>query len=380
VAQVNSERKILFFYPHNFTELSSGTHRRAIELLEYFRIRGVTVDIFSINGFTNRWDKKASEGNPLFRKLYTFDWHYSIGDTLKNYWRSKKKKLPDLALTAMCKQFRNVVAKETYSHVIISYVYWSKLIDYAGNTIKIVDLHDFCTLNQYMYSGVKDFKLGHTFQDEIQAISKFDYALSISETETLFLEPFCPYTEFVNAPVAFPERFQDDDTYKYDLLFVGSGDNPFNKDGIIWFIENVFPLLPPTLNVAVVGGVSSYLKEKPNLYLIQHIGSLDDIYFQSQVIICPLRGGTGLKVKLVEALSYGKPVVTTKWGFSGILQKDNNGCVLADTVKDFAKAINDLLTDKDYYQKVRAQGIEFFRKKFTRDVCWKNLDSIFNKE
>ncbi|MCR4287212.1 MAG: glycosyltransferase [Deltaproteobacteria bacterium] len=196
-----------------------------------------------------------------------------------------------------------MTAQRRYGHVIISYVYWAALADLVPyDTVKVIDLHDFVTLNKYMITGKGEFRLGRMFAGEVRAISKFDFALSISREETLMLSPFCPKTRFVDVPVSFPKRFPKKRGHDFDLLFFGS-DNAFNLEGIKWFMKEVYPLLPAAVRIAIVGRVSGHVEKKGNITLIPHVSDVDEVYSRSKLSFCPLKGGTGLKVKVVEALS-----------------------------------------------------------------------------
>ena len=368
---------ILVFYPHNFYEMSSGTHRRIYDLLCYFKDRDFSIDLLSINSFTNDWNKEDLRKRDLFDSVRICKWKPSIIDRLRMMTREKMRKLPRFNLYPLRSAFKEMVATKSYAYILVSYVHWALLADEVNyDTVKVIDLHDCFTLNQFMQEGNSKFRLGFMFQEEIQTIAKFDYALSISEEETLLLSPFCSETKFVNVPISFPRKFENDDKHVFDLLFVGS-DNPFNRQGMTWFMEKVYPLLPPAINIVVVGQVCRFLEKKENLKLIASARDLDEIYRKSTIVFCPLKGGTGLKVKVPEALSYGKPVVTTSCGLTGILQKYGNGCILADNENDFAEMIQWLLNDKDEYQRLSQMAKKFFECNFLTDVVYRNLDHVF---
>jgi glycosyltransferase involved in cell wall biosynthesis len=370
-------KNILVFFPHNFYEMSAGCHRRIYELLCYFREREFAVDLLSINGFTNRWSKEDIRRRELFDSIRVCEWEPSKEEKLAIERSWKEGRLRNFAISPLRKAFREMVSSKEYEFVLISYVYWASLADeVSNNAIKVIDLHDFITLNLYISTGRGIFKFGRMFEEEIRAISKFNYALSISEEETIMLQPFCPETIFINVPISFSPKFKKNENHDFDLLFVGS-DNPFNREGMSWFMKNVYPLLPSTIRIAVVGTVCRFLEKKENISLIPYAPDLDEIYTKTKIVFCPLRGGTGLKVKVVEALSYGIPVITTSWGLSGILQKYDNGCVIVDDAKDFAKTVLYLLNNSDEYLCLKRKAEHFFISHFSTEVCNRRLDEVF---
>lgn len=374
------DKSVLVFYPHNFYEMSAGTHRRIYELLGYFKERGFRTDLLSIDGYTNRWDSADLARRDRFDSVRVCKWKPTLMDKFgwARAWQAGG--LPDFAIAPLRQAFAEMSSQRQYGYVVVTYAYWANLVDvFAGDAIKVFNFQDFLTLSYQMAKGKKKGALGRMLDDEVKAVAKFDCALCISEEEALVFKPYCPQTRFVNVPVSFPERFRDLDVCDIDLLFVGS-DNPFNKKGIKWFMKDIYPLLPASVRITVVGRVCSHVKKKANVTLIPRIENLDDVYKRTRLAICPLKGGTGLKIKTVEALSFGIPVITTSWGLTGIIQKDDNGCLMADTAEGFAEGVISLLKDEKEYARYSRLAREFFKKHFSTDVCLERLDGFFMRE
>jgi glycosyltransferase involved in cell wall biosynthesis len=374
-------KSILVFYPHNFFEMSSGTHRRIHEIAEYFKQRNISADLISIDGFTNAWDPEALEkGKVYFRNIYPCAWKPDPQNRpKKSFLMSRERALYDFTTESLRSKLKELIDRNAYDFFFNSYVFWANFADLVPDSVvKIIDLHDLMTLSEFMRSNDKEFRFGMMFQQEVNAIDKHDFAISISEEETLVLEPFCTRARFINLPVSFNDNFRNNSRFTYDTMFIGS-DNPFNEKGIRWFMEKVYPVLPPELRIAIVGKVTRFVEQRQNITLIPFAEQLDEVYFGTKSVFCPLLDGTGLKVKIVEALSYGKPIVTTKWGLIGILQKENNGCIRADEPDAFARAIIKLVSEKDYYEMLSAQSRTFFLQKFRRDSCWARLDTILTR-
>jgi glycosyltransferase involved in cell wall biosynthesis len=347
----------------------------------YFKERGVKVDLLSLNGFTNRWSAEARLRRDFFETVETCDWKPSIAEDLARKCNWKEGGLPNHAIKILRSKFQEMRSTKRYDFLFISYVYWADLVEASdGKAIKIIDLHDFITLNLFLTTGKGRFRYGKMFQEEINAISKFDVALSISEEEMRFLSPFCPDTRFVHVPIFYPPNFPAQPVSpKYDLLFVGS-ENPFNREGMKWFMGEVYPLLDTRLSIAVVGKICNYLETRPNLYPLNYVENLENVYRHSRVVFCPLRSGTGLKVKTVEALSFGLPVVTTPAGLDGISRKVDNGCWCAETPSEFAGAIHGLLNDVNLYRGYSEQAKSFFSRQFSKEIVYSSLDRLFSTD
>jgi glycosyltransferase involved in cell wall biosynthesis len=88
--------------------------------------------------------------------------------------------------------------------------------------------------------------------------------------------------------------------------------------------------------------------------------------------------GTGLKIKVVEALSYGIPVVCNQRGVDGLLNKINNGCLSTESENEFADSILKLLSNNSFYVQNKKNAENFFKATLSETIVYKKLDSIFN--
>jgi glycosyltransferase involved in cell wall biosynthesis len=80
------------------------------------------------------------------------------------------------------------------------------------------------------------------------------------------------------------------------------------------------------------------------------------------VVINPISTGTGLKIKNIEALGYGKPLVTTSVGAVGMENGSHSAFLAADTAQDFANAVIGLLQDSKVYRRFSMSGYQFAKE------------------
>jgi glycosyltransferase involved in cell wall biosynthesis len=169
-------------------------------------------------------------------------------------------------------------------------------------------------------------------KSESQRLQQCDLAISISSIETKKIKRlYKPRGKLVTIPASnyMYKSFNFTKKYKYDLLFVGSNSSS-NVDAISWFLNNCFGAIVAkfsNITFLIQGNVvnnrsiaeSSLLKQySRNLLLGKYAPSLRDIYDISRLVISPIRYGTGMKIKIVEALSYGKAIVATSIALEGI--------------------------------------------------------------
>lgn len=147
-----------------------------------------------------------------------------------------------------------------------------------------------------------------------------------------------------------------------DLLFIGSMSYEPCVDGALFFCKEILPLVQERLggvNLWIVG--ANPVKEVRELAnaSVRVTGYVEDIlpyYNRTSVSIVPLRAGGGTRLKILESMALGRPVVSTSIGCEGLGLVDGQHILVADNPEDFAHKIVGLLRDDELYQKVASQA------------------------
>jgi glycosyltransferase involved in cell wall biosynthesis len=139
------------------------------------------------------------------------------------------------------------------------------------------------------------------------------------------------------------------------VVFVGSLFMPNNIDGIEWYLKEIHPKLLDELrdySFVIAGnikGVDPNLLNKFKSYdrceVIESPVSLDDIYRNGKVFVNPMRFGAGVKMKTLDAIINGLPVVTTTIGAEGLGLTPDKNILQSDNSRGFADAIGRLCLD-----------------------------------
>jgi len=128
-------------------------------------------------------------------------------------------------------------------------------------------------------------------------------------------------------------------TYTGSAIFV-TGPNAFNLQGFFYFFRKVLPAIlerEKGFSLDVTGAISSDVKESPGIRLQGFIADLGELYRSARFAVCPVLGGTGQQIKIVEAMAYGLPVVATRYSAkTSPLIHGENGFV-ADNAREFAE-------------------------------------------
>jgi glycosyltransferase involved in cell wall biosynthesis len=184
---------------------------------------------------------------------------------------------------------------------------------------------------------------------------------TVCQPSTVF-HTFLPSTDIT------PQR---DGTFCKQLLFVGTMTWEPNAEGIRWFATHVAPLLPDTYQTHVIGGLlkpDQPPEHQPGAGPLKWLGKVPSIapyYANASVFIAPLLSGSGIKIKVLNALSHGLPVVTTSIGAEGFPDKGGAAVQVADTPEDFAKAIRSLCEHEDRWQAAASAAQPYIQSHFS---------------
>jgi len=177
------------------------------------------------------------------------------------------------------------------------------------------------------------------------------------------------------------------DTEK-SILYMGTLSWDANADGLIWFIKNCWKAVTeknPTVKLNIIGSsppkkLEKIVKKFENIILTGYIDNPEDYYLKSRVFIAPLRFGSGIKVKVLNAMCRGIPTVTTPVGAEGIEASDmvHLGIADADNPKEFINKVNILLNDKKTWENLKENSRKLMREKYNRNKIYEKLDELLN--
>jgi GT2 family glycosyltransferase len=139
----------------------------------------------------------------------------------------------------------------------------------------------------------------------------------------------------------------------YTMLFLGSFRHAPNQVALDWFTRYVLPLVLekiPRARLLVAGSDPPPRHAFPDpgnaIDLLGFVEDIQPLFSSCAVFICPIRSGSGVRVKLLEAFASGIPVVSTTLGAEGLARHDGEFCALADDTNGFAAKVVQLLGDE----------------------------------
>ncbi len=171
------------------------------------------------------------------------------------------------------------------------------------------------------------------------------------------------------------------------LLYIGTLSWEANIDGLIWFYKEIWSSIKqqhPDIKLYIVGKkpdprIKKIASKDKQIILTGFIEDVEPFFQKSRLFITPLRFGSGIKVKVVNALYRGIPCVTTSIGIEGLKVKDAEHIFIKNNPEEYAAAVNTLLTDKIIWKKLSDNSREIARKYYTWGYVLENIQKAVEK-
>jgi len=156
------------------------------------------------------------------------------------------------------------------------------------------------------------------------------------------------------------------------ILHIGTMFWPTNVDGILWFLREVYPIIQrekPDVCFNIIGArppkkVIQASHDLAGVTVTGYVKDPGEYIRKTGVMVVPLRAGGGMRVKILEAMAKGLPIVSTSIGCEGIAVENGRHLLIADTPEDFAQATLRLLKDLDLSAFLSKNGRELIEKTY----------------
>ena len=168
------------------------------------------------------------------------------------------------------------------------------------------------------------------------------------------------------------------------VLFLGTLDYLPNEDAVLYFVNSILPVLVESglpVEFRVVGIKTPVSVERLSgrlgLTVVGAVKSVAEEYARAQMMVVPLRAASGTRIKILEAFSFGVPVVSTSMGAAGLDVQHEAHLLIADTPEEFAAACLRLMTDEQLATKLTNNADTWLRETHSLDRARSVLHSLF---
>ncbi|MCP4641305.1 MAG: glycosyltransferase, partial [bacterium] len=169
------------------------------------------------------------------------------------------------------------------------------------------------------------------------------------------------------------------DTERKGIVFTGNLRYPPNVEAAVWFVRNVFPKVRarvPETSLRLVGAQPARAVQSlagDGVEVTGFVPSVAEELRRAAVAVAPVRSGSGVKTKVLEAMACGTPVVATPEANAGINAEDGKETLLAGSPDAFAEAVLELMSDSGRAAGVGAAGRALVEERFGLDVMGRIL-------
>lgn len=171
-----------------------------------------------------------------------------------------------------------------------------------------------------------------------------------------------------------------------DLFFIGALDWIPNQEGLIWFLESCWPQIFrkfPRITLSIAGrNAPKSLIDKfnlPNVFYKGEVPNAYDFMRKHGIMIAPLFSGSGMRVKIIEAMANRKPIVTTSVGCEGIDLVHGKHILIGDSPNQFNKALEKIIMQPELALKIANNSINFVSENFSNRKLAELLTEFYNK-
>lgn len=204
---------------------------------------------------------------------------------------------------------------------------------------------------------------------EIDSLKNFDMIMTCSERDADILKKDVQRAPLLTLPwgIEKPKRYWSPEEREVrNLVFVGSMAWEPNRDAILWFVREIFPIVRkgPVKTRLLIAGSSmtkeiSRLDNQGDVIVRGFVEDISEVLLEADIFIAPVRFGSGVNVKILEAMSYGIPLVTTPKGSEGIEARNREHFMVADSEEEFASAVGYLFGNPEARKSLGIKAKEY---------------------
>lgn len=220
--------------------------------------------------------------------------------------------------------------------------------------------------------------------------SKFDCFLMVSQEDEKEFKKIAPQANTKVIPIGVDTeyfRLTLSNLNSKQLMFCGSLEWQPNLDAVKFFIKEIFPLVrkeEPETKFLVIGKLPAATKIKqlnntPGIILKGYVDDVRPYAAESAVFVVPLRIGSGIRVKILETMAQGIPIVSTSLGCEGLEVNHGEHLLIADKPEEFCQHIITLLRNPTLAQTLVRNARKLIEEKYSLKVIKSQLEQIYRE-
>lgn len=253
----------------------------------------------------------------------------------------------------------------------IEYLIWQRITANTSNFIKRTYL-------SYITAKLKRY--------ETQAFGRVDGIAAITSEDAGCIKQYAHGIPVISIPFGIdPIKYQGSPKAEtsISLFHIGSMDWIPNQEGISWFLNTCWPVISkdvPAIKLHLAGRNMPWWllsKELPNVTIEGEVADARQFMNQHTVQVVPLLSGSGIRIKIIEAMALAKPVIATSIAAEGISYTPGKNILIADTPEEFSKHIRFLLAHPEKIEEIGREAQVLIRDQYSINAIAANLSMFY---
>lgn len=236
-------------------------------------------------------------------------------------------------------------------------------------------------------SNIARLKLKKLKVEEIAAMNSYDAVVTLTEADSMKLKSDGVSTKLYFSPAGIaPPIERNKCSFKSKLIFVGGSGHFPNVEGLNWFLTNIWQNIlkeHPSIELSIVGAWDSSLaaeinKQYNNVSFLGFVPAIEPIY-DGTITIVPILSGSGMRMKIIDAVNIGSPFISTSIGNEGLMYKDGDDCFIADTPDEFTQKLLLLIESDDIRERFYKNSVVTRDKYYSMQTLAQKRLSIYRE-
>jgi sugar transferase (PEP-CTERM/EpsH1 system associated) len=315
-----------------------------------------------------------------------------IWNVLKVFFNGKPLQVGYFYRCNVKKKIEKIIEKCQPDHIFCQLIRVSEYVK-DSNIPKTLDYQDIFSMGAKRRAENSSAFMKMIFMMEYRRLMQYEHDIfGKFDHKTIISQPDCDLLPHPsrNEVVIIPNGVDHDyfspakGQKKYDVVFTGNMGYPPNIDAARFIAEEIFPLVLKKLPGAklLLAGATPHAKvqalKSTNITVSGWMSDIRESYASSRVFIAPMRIGTGLQNKLLEAMSMEVPCITSELANQALGAKENEEILIGNSAKEYANHIIRLLQDENFASNIASKGHTFVKRVFSWENSVTELEKLFN--
>jgi polysaccharide biosynthesis protein PslH len=215
---------------------------------------------------------------------------------------------------------------------------------------------------------------------EISTLKKVDAIATISQDDSRLFSECGINVQMDCIPIAIPESIAKSNYASNSFFHLGSMNWKPNQEAVKELLHPIFPSIQKVLPQARLKLAGSFMPERlegtnqANIELIGFVDDPEDFFRSEGIFLCPIQSGSGVRIKIVEAMNIGAPIITTAIGAEGIDSTD--GIIIASNNDEFIQSALDLYHNEEKRKELGTKARQFIRDNYSIHAVAKKLNDF----